>query len=470
MVFEQDFWRESFYTLIDNLSVGIHITDNRGITRFYNQAAANIDGIEPQTALGKHILEMFPSLTKDTSTILQVINTGESVIAREQEIRNLYGVSLYLLTTTVPIRVNQEIVGAIDISENITSMKKLAEKVVDLQADLKHRRKHPQTERAGYTFNDVIGEHPLLKDVIKRAQKAARTDSPILIYGETGTGKELLVQSIHNLSPRRSAPFISQNCAALPSTLMESILFGTTKGSFTGAENRSGLVELADGGTLFLDEITCLDIELQAKLLRFIQEGSIRKVGDSLLRPVNVRIMASTNLEPLQAIEEKRLRPDLYYRLNVVNLTLPPLRERQSDIQLLTDYFVSELNAKLNCRISGVTEDVYEVFARYGWPGNIRELRCTIEGAMNLCENGQLELMHLPPYILQKVQKQALDLRAMEDLPLQEALTKVEAALIQSALERAGWNISQAAKILGVPRQTLQYKMQNLHIRTPNKN
>jgi len=219
-VFEENFWRESFNTLLNHLSVGIHVTDAQGITRFYNQAAASIDGIEPQTALGKHILEMFPSLTKDTSTILHVINTGESVIAREQEIRNLYGLPLYLLTTTVPIRVNAEIVGAIDISQDITSMKRLAEKVVDLQSDLKHHRKRPQTERASYTFNQIIGEHPLLKEVLKRAQKAARTDSPILVCGETGTGKELLVQSIHNSSPRKSAPFISQNCAALPSTLI----------------------------------------------------------------------------------------------------------------------------------------------------------------------------------------------------------------------------------------------------------
>lgn len=465
-MFDANFLSENFLTLLDHISEGVHITDHKGITQLYNASAANIDGIDAQTALGKHVLEMFPSLTKETSTILQVLRTGESVIRKEQEIRNLYGIPVYLLTTTVPIRVKGQIVGAIDISQNLTQVKMLAEKVVDLHSDLKLHRKRPNIEQARYAFEDIIGEHPTLIHVLAHAKKAARTDSPVLVHGETGTGKELLVQSIHNHSPRRTGPFISQNCAALPSTLMESILFGTSKGSFTGAENRVGLVELADGGTLFLDEITCLDVELQAKLLRFIQEGSIRRIGDSQLRSVNVRIIASTNIDPLAAVKENLLRPDLYYRLNVVNLALPPLRERLTDIPMLTQRFISELNEKLHCQISGIASNVHEVFLRYPWPGNIRELRCTLEGAMNLAETGAIEISHLPPYLLQKMfQDQPLSLIGVENLPLQEALAKVEETLIRSALEKSNRNISQAAKILGLPRQTLQYRIQSLNIK-----
>lgn len=464
-MFDSDFWREGFSTLLENVSEGIHIADKNGITRFYNKSAASNDGINQETALGKHILEMFPSLTEQTSTILQVLRTGTPILNREQEIKNLYGVPVYLLTTTIPIRVNGHVVAAMDISQNLTQVKELAEKVAGLRADLKRKHKHAQAERAVYTFADICGEHPLLQDVMQRARKAARTSSPILVYGETGTGKELLVQAIHNASPRRNGPFISQNCAALPASLMESILFGTSKGSFTGAENRPGLIELADGGTLFLDEITCLDIELQAKLLRFIQEGSLRRLGESRIREVNVRIIASTNIDPLVAIEENRFRPDLYYRLNVINLSLPPLRERREDLSLLVDYLIKDLNNRLQCRISGITSDVYEVFLRYPWPGNIRELRCTLEGAMNLAEAGMIELRHLPTHLLQKVVRDnPVDLKAVENLPLQEALAKVEQTLIRSALDKTNWNISKTAKILGLPRQTLQYKLQALHI------
>jgi arginine utilization regulatory protein len=465
-VLEPNFLSESLFTLLEHISEGVHITDHRGITQLYNQSAANIDGINPQKAIGKHVLEMYPSLTEETSTILQVLRTGESVLRKEQEIRNLYGIPIYLLTTTLPIRSNGRIIGAIDISQNLTEVKKLAEKIVDLHSDLKHRPKRPHVEHANYTFNDIIGAHPALLDVIDRAKKAARTDSPVLVHGETGTGKELLVQAIHNHSPRRNGPFISQNCAALPATLMESILFGTSKGSFTGAENRTGLVELADGGTLFLDELTCLDFELQAKLLRFIQEKNIRRIGDSQLRPMNVRIITSTNIDPRTAVQKNLLRPDLYYRLNVVNLNLPPLRERPSDIPLLTQHFIAELNQNLHCQISGISPDVQELFLNYPWPGNIRELRCTLEGAMNLAENNQLEITHLPPHLLQKMfPEHPVTLSEMENLPLPEALAKVEKALISSALEKSSGNISQAAKVLGLPRQTLQYKIQTLGIK-----
>lgn len=464
-MFDPDFWREGFSALLENISEGVHIADKNGITRFYNKSAALIDGIEREAALGKHILEMFPSLTAHTSTILQVLSSGTPIVRREQEIKNLHGVPIYLLTTTIPLRVKGTVVAAMDISQNLTQVKELAEKVAGLRADLKFKHKQSQTERAFYTFDQICGEHPLLQDVLFRARKASRTNSPILVSGETGTGKELLVQAIHNFSPRCNGPFISQNCAALPATLMESILFGTSKGSFTGAENRPGLVELADGGTLFLDEITCLDIELQAKLLRFIQEGSIRRLGESQIREINVRIIASTNIDPLQAIAENRFRADLYYRLNVISLALPPLRDRIEDIPHLVDYQISELNNRLQCQISGIGDAVFEVFRRYPWPGNIRELRSTLEGAMNLAETGKIELIHLPPHLLQKVvQDHPVEIKAVENLPLQEALLKVEETLIRSALDKTNWNISKAAKILGLPRQTLQYKLQALHL------
>jgi len=274
----------------------------------------------------------------------------------------------------------------------------------------------------------------------------------------------LFVQAIHQGSSRVNAPFIAQNCAALPANLLEGILFGTVEGAYTGAKDRMGLLEVAHGGTLFLDEINSMPLELQAKLLRFLQDGWIRRVGDANSRRVDVRIITAMNVAPEQAIEQGLIRQDLFYRLNTIVLELPPLRERKADITLLVPVFIERFNRLMNKRIKGVTREVLECFEHYSWPGNVRELEHIIEAAMSMSDGEWVGLDELPESFLGckgYAQTTSSGIQVCQDvsLPLDEAMTAYERQMIRHALITTGHNISLAAKALGIPRQTLQYKL-----------
>ncbi len=300
------------------------------------------------------------------------------------------------------------------------------------------------------------------------ALRAAASSSSVLVCGETGTGKELLVQSIHHASPRGSKPFVAQNCAALPETLLESILFGTIRGSFTGAENRPGLFELADGGTLFLDEINAMPPSLQVKLLRVLQERYIRRIGDSRVRPVDVRIMTAMNIDPWQAVQQGQLREDLYFRINVVQLEIPPLRQRPDDLPLLVQHFLDKYNRQLGKHVMGLSDAVKQLFYTYSWPGNVRELEHAIEGALNITDQDVIELSQLPAHLVRvECYRPGVDNAAVTLHPgqtLRETLAEVEMLLIEQAMRQSENNISQAAALLGIPRQTLQYRLRALHL------
>ncbi|MBE3592314.1 MAG: sigma 54-interacting transcriptional regulator [Thermoanaerobacter sp.] len=467
----QEFYQKVLEILLENIDWGIQITDKEGYTIYYNKASSQIDGIPVDEAIGKHVLAMFPSLSNRESTILKVLRTGEPVVGHEQEITNCYGQKVSLFTITLPIVIDGEICGAIDISKNLSEIKNLMTEVIDLREEVRNNRKKSavkENEEAYYTFDDIIGESKVVTELKCKAQKIAKSNSPVFVYGETGTGKELLVQAIHNAGPRENGPFIAQNCAALPENLMESILFGSVKGSFTGAENRPGLVELADGGTLFLDEITSLSFDLQAKLLRFLQEGYIRRIGDSKVRKVDVRVIAASNISPYEALEKKILRPDLFYRLSAIVLYVPPLRERKSDIPLLVKHFIKEFNWQLGKDIKGISEEVERALLSLSWPGNVRELKGVIEYAANFCEGEIIQLHDLPDHILRNAfiegeKEIAVDTIGIEG-DLRSFLAKVEYELITKTLKKTNGNISRAAEILGIPRQTLQYKIKMLKI------
>jgi arginine utilization regulatory protein len=489
---------EMLKAILATIDEGIHAVDRRGITIYYNEVAARLDGLDPQEVIGQHVLDVFPSLDKGTSTLLRVIDNGERVPATSQTYTNYRGRKVHTVNTTLPILSGGRLIGALEVAKDLTQLKLLNERLVDLQAQILGKGKGATAGKkrtpmeARWTFEEIVTRDKALLQVKELAARAATTSSPVLLYGETGTGKELFVQSIHNASPRRERPFIAQNCAALPASLLEGLLFGTVKGSFTGAENRPGLFELADGGTLFLDEINSMPLELQAKLLRVLQEGLVRRVGDAKVTEVDVRILAATNENPLAAIEEGRLRPDLFYRLNVVSLHLPRLAERPADLALLTGHFVEKFNALFGKRVQ-VTDEVQERFLAYGWPGNVRELEHAIEGAMNIAEGDVIGVEHLPWQIAQAgsggggggpfgggiAAGSGMGAAAGGWLggesaaarggvwhaegpvrPLRETLAEVEQELIRQALDETGGNIQQAAKLLQVPRQTLQYRLQ----------
>jgi len=344
-----------FHEILDILDVGIHIVDANGNTVFYNTAMGRLERLDPANVIGKNLLEVFPSLNRETSTLLDVLNTGKTILDRVQTYFNFKGQEITAINTTCPLKKGKEIVGAMEIAKDITQLKELSEKMVFLQDSTKNKVSrdkecHPFTR---FTFDDIIGESQEIKKAIFMAGKAAQTSSQVLIYGETGTGKELFAQSIHNASVRRKRPFIAQNCAALPESLLEGILFGTVKGSFTGAIDRPGLFEQADGGTLLLDEINSMGVDLQAKLLRALQEGVVRRVGDTDIRRVDTRIIATANEDPVESIKNGIIRKDLFYRLGVVYIKIPPLRERREDIPVLTKYFINRLNDKLGKKVMG---------------------------------------------------------------------------------------------------------------------
>lgn len=372
------------------------------------------------------------------------------------------------MTSTMPLTKDGKMIGAFELYREFSSARELSEKIVSLQRELYKKTAWERAyhdNRAVCTFEDIIGQSKVIKELIYRAKKIADSSSPVLVWGETGTGKELLVQAIHNASRRRNKPFIAQNCAALPKTLLEGILLGTTAGSFTGAKDRPGLFELADGGTLFLDELNAMDVELQAKLLRVVQDGVIRRIGGLKSFVVDVRVIASTNEDPVRAVQRRLLREDLYYRLSVITLTVPPLRQRKEDIPLLVDHFINIYNRQLNKKVRGVSPDAMQLFLSYDWPGNVRQLKSTIESVMNFIEADVevIEVKDLPEntFVQAPHQEEIWIPRfdVVSDFPsLNEAVDRFERNLIVRALLRANGNYAEAARILKVPRQTLHNK------------
>lgn len=303
-----------------------------------------------------------------------------------------------------------------------------------------------------YYFNDILGVSDEINKAKDIAKKACHSVSPVFIYGETGTGKEMIAQAIHNESTRYKKSFIAQNCAAIPENLFESIFFGVSKGSFTGAAEAEGLFEAAQGGTLYLDELNSMDLSFQGKLLRVIQEGELRRLGETKVRKIDVRIIASVSEEPEVLIKTNRLRKDLYYRLNVIRIDMPKLDERKEDIKLLVKSFINKHNLKLPANIKGITDEALEAIVRKSYEGNVRELEHLIEGAIILKQNGIIECKDL-------------NIKDNMKTSLKDKLEIVEKKYIKEALLICGRNISKASKFLGLPRQTLQYKIKKYKIK-----
>ncbi len=460
----------------ENLYSGIFVVDKNGVVVFYNKSANDLAGMNVENAIGKHILEIFPKLTEETSTILRVLNSGETIKNYVQNYYNYQSKLVTILSTTIPYFENGQVEGAIEIFSDVDMFKSANTCKQSKKTDIDH------IEKAAYNLVDIVGSSRTKNDIKTKIKKIANSKSPVLVYGETGTGKELVVQSIHNESSRKDKPFIAQNCAAIPGTLLESILFGTSLGSFTGAKDSKGLIEAADGGTLFLDELNSMDIVLQAKLLRFLQEGYIRRVGENKSYKVDVRVIAALNENPYDAINSGKIRMDLFYRLNVINFSLPPLRESRNDLNELCDHFLSYYNEELGKNVKGFSEEVLKFFYLYDWPGNIRELKHVIEHSINIIEKEIIELNDLPDYINSKNEKlleKIVDNIPTDGIlsksseislrPLSEMLDEYERKIITTALMQNECNVSKTAKNLDIPRQTLYYKMDKLKIKVDKK-
>lgn len=443
------------------LDEGIHVVDAQGVTIFYNEVSSTLDGLSQDEVLGVHVLEAFPSLTRKTSTLLRVLETGKPMGEQQQRYVNRNGKPIVTVNRTYPLFQEGVKVGAVEISKDITHMEELTDQVIHLQEKIQEPKKYRVTKSPFYHFTDILTQDRRMLLEIEKAMKAAMTSVPVFVVGETGTGKELIVQSIHSHSSRKNKPFIPQNCAAIPSSLLESILFGTAKGAFTGAEDRPGLFELAHEGTLFLDEIQAMPMELQAKLLRVLEEKSIRRVGGTAVKRVDTRILVASNEDPFISMQEGRLRKDLFYRLHVVSIQLPPLRERKEDIHLLTQAFFLGMREALQSPLMQVMPEVMDVFDRYEWPGNVRELKHVIEGVLSVASGMALHVEHLP-YHIRAATGQVSEVPMTELKSLPHRLQEMEAQAIREAVELEQGNVQKAAQRLGIPRQTLQYKLKKL--------
>lgn len=313
-----------------------------------------------------------------------------------------------------------------------------------------------------FMFKDIIGESLTMRETLEKAKKVAKSPSTILILGESGTGKELFAQAIHSASDRRDGPFVSVNCGAIPGELIQSELFGYAEGAFTGAKRggRPGKLEIANGGSIFLDEIGDMPLEMQVNLLRVLEGNAIVRVGDNKVTPVDVRIIAATNRSLYDEVSKGRFREDLFYRLNVIAMIIPPLRDRKGDISLLTDHYIETVSRKVGKNVEHVDPAVYKILEAYHWPGNVRELANAIEYAINLLQGDELKLTHLPPHLKKKPA-----MRTMPDDVEIMPLASVEKKAIENALVHFGGNITKVSNALGIGRNTLYDKMKKYGIR-----
>lgn len=450
---------ENAEELFDRIFEGLHIVDEKGITLFYNKTCEELDGISAGNVIGRSILELYPELNKSNSTFFKTLETGRELLSHECKYSSIGRENIRILSSTIPLFVGKKLAGAAEIVHDIKSKQNLSGNLSKMTKRMKKSKSHLQAQ---YRFGDIIGENSELKKTIELAKQAAKTDLPIFIFGETGTGKELFAQSIHNASAFSKGPFVAVNCAAIPDNLLESLLFGTAKGAFTGAENRAGLLEHAAGGSVFFDEVQALSSPMQAKLLRTLQEKTFQRVGSVEQIPFRARVISATNIAPEKAVAENALREDLYYRLCVFAVTIPPLRERKDDLPLLSRYFLEDFNNKTGKEYRGLHRDSMRAFQNYHWPGNVRELEHLLLSQSIINSPDEEGLLKIEPYSSSRPLQKEPPVFSGKTLP--EIMLETERKAIMQALQEHDSNITQASAALGITRQSLQYRMSKLEI------
>ena len=442
-------------------------------SRFDRKMGASL-GTKPY----RNFFEMYPSIGRGESSIVKTMSTGVPIIKEAQEWTDINGKVYVTENLTLPIFNEGQVVGVVELTKDLTNMGNLEDKPEFLDSLNREGKYHPNRDSNDRTsFEDILTINDSMLNAIEQAKTFAQNNNPTLIYGETGTGKELFAQAIINYMKSPKQKVIIQNCAAVPDNLIEGILFGTTKGTYTGAENRKGLFEEADGGIFFLDELNAMPYSVQGKLLRVLQEGTFRPLGASREKKVNVKIIAAINVDPIEAMENNTLRKDLFYRLSSNMIYLPPLRERPDDIEYLTDNYIDLFNEEYGKDVKGISDDLRDFFLDYSWEGNVRELKHVIESMVTMTNSEILDVKDIPVYLngkhKEKGQKKqdahSADSRIMidlesESLNLRDTVNKVERELIIKVLEDCGGNKTKAGEILGIPRQTLKYKMDRLGI------
>jgi arginine utilization regulatory protein len=418
--------------------------------------------------VGLNFFEVYPSLSRNNSSMVECLQTGRAVYRENQIFRDNEGCVFNTCNLTFPINRCGEIVGAIELSKDITAVHDLEKKVSENGSVIESIKEGPVSEEM--TFENIISSNAEMIENIRKAKVFSNSSNPTLIYGETGTGKEIFVQAMINYSRRKRKNYVALNCATVPENLIESILFGSVKGAYTGAENQVGLFELAHNGILFLDELNSMPFGLQAKILRVLEDGVIRPLGANKAKKVNIKVIAAMNIDPIEAIEKKVLREDLFYRLSSNTIKLVSLRERKEDILLYVNKFISAYNGKYEKNVEGLSLQMMDIFMDYEWKGNVRELKHIIESMVSMSEEAIITVNNLPIYMKDRIESNhkvtEIDKASMSEptIPLHDILEKTEKELITKVLIRTNGQLTKAAEILCIPRQTLKYRMVRLGI------
>jgi len=438
----------------------ITIIDNNKQVLFWNNAAVQTYNIKQSDILNKPITEFFHN---HNLMVLKVLNTREPVKNAYHQPRK----DKHVVINAAPIydSVNN-LIGAISVERDVTHIVKLNDNLETTEAELNQLRQKVYSDHEETPFSKLKGKSSALQQTIQIARKAAKTDATTLILGESGTGKDVCARAIHEASNRSNGPFIPVNCGAIPDALFESELFGYEGGSFTGAEKKgkAGKIEMADGGTLFLDEVGELPLEMQVKLLRVLQENLIYRIGDSTGRKVNVRFVAATNQNLEQLMREKKFRSDLFYRLNVIQLTMPPLRDRIEDIPELVEMFLKQFAYQHQVPIPEMERLALDRLLEYDWPGNIRELRNLMERLVILADQPVISKQDLASYFTKTKAESNVSVNKTIHATLPKEKENIEKQLIEEMLAQTNGNKSLTAKKLGISRMTLYNKIQKYGI------
>lgn len=439
--------REKILSQVIKHMYGLIVVDDQLRLLFIDKSYAGVLGLDPEKVVGSPIVEVIP-----TSRLPQVIKTGRPILGEV-----FHNGHSRLICNRLPLRDGEKVIGAFsywvfEVQEQLVSL------LESLKEELAYyKEKSHQTSGARYQLSDILGESVSIQKLKSSVLTAAPTNSVIFIYGETGTGKELVAHSIHQESRRFAQPFIKINCAAIPPDLLESELFGYEEGAFTGAsrKGKKGRFELAHKGTIFLDEIHHLSLAAQAKLLRVLQEKEVDKLGGSKPIPIDVRIIACTNIDIEERVQAGNFRKDLFYRLNVIPIQMPTLYERLTDLPILAKFFAQKYGSLVGLPRMEIDPNVFKLLTEYHWPGNVRELEHTIERAISICEGERLRLDDFY-WIQEKIRKNIS--------PLRERKLLLQKDEIIYAIEKAEGNKARTARMLGISRQTLYKKIKQLEI------
>ena len=430
--------------ILDSIADGVFTVDEQWRITSFNRAAERTTGVGRERAIGRPCCDVFrANICESSCALRETMQTGRPIVNRRVTITDAHGREVPISVSTALLKdEGGRIVGGVETFRDLSLVEQLRKEIT-----------------SHYSFRDIIGRSHAMQQLFDLLPAVAASNSTVLIEGESGTGKELFARAIHDLSSRKRKSFVAVNCAALPDTLLESELFGYEAGAFTDAKKRKkGRFALANRGTIFLDEIGDMTPALQVRLLRVLQEGEYEPLGATETVSADVRVVTATNKDIQALCDAGGFRSDLYYRIRVVGLSLPPLRERRDDISLLVDHFISRFNALRGRTIEGVDRAVMRSFMRHEWPGNIRELENAIEHAYVLCTDGLIRPHHLPKHL------QPIDADAFEE---GLSLADIEARAILEALDRNDWRRGQTARDLGISPSTLWRKMRHMNISQP---